>query len=129
MGDVGHHHAFGRINWSLWCENAVDAEGLHEPALFILGLVAGTGHRASMAHGTRQLRLPTADHARYDWLAEFETVLVITAGFGIKDRRLAARIVLKRVNKISCRVMDIDVLAWRYQSCGTPPFGRQILGE
>src|SRR6516225_8810521 len=110
MGDVGHHGALGRINWSLWCENAVDAEGLHKPAFLILGLVAGTSHRARMAHGARQLRLPTADHARYDWLAEFETVLVITTGFGIKYRRLAARIVLKRVDKITRRVVDIDVL-------------------
>src|SRR5215467_9997840 len=111
MRDVSHHRAFGRINWSLRCENVVNTEGLYEPALFILGLVAGPCHRAGVAHGPGQLGLPTADHARYDRLPEFETMLVITAGFGIKYRRLAARIVLKGVSKITRCVMDIDVLA------------------
>ena len=42
MGDVSYHRAFGRINWPLWRENTIHVEGFHEPAFFILGLVAGT---------------------------------------------------------------------------------------
>src|SRR5246500_5731819 len=127
MGDVGHHRALGGINRSLWRENAVHAEGFHEPPFLVLGFVAGTCHRAGMAYGARQLGLPTADYARHDWLAEFETVLVVATRFRIEYRRLAARITAKRVGKITRRVMDIDVLARRDERRRSPSFRRQIL--
>ena len=76
------------INRSLRRENAVHAEGFHKPAFLVLGLVAGTCHRAGMAYGARQLGLPATDYAGHDWLAEFETVLVVTTGFRIQTAAL-----------------------------------------
>src|SRR6201988_1085019 len=106
MGDVGHPRSLGGINRSLGRENAVHAEGFHKPPFLVLGFVAGTCHRAGMAYRTRQLGLPAADHAGHDWFAEFETVLVVATRFRIEYRRLAARITLKRIGKITRRVMD-----------------------
>ena len=91
--DVGDDRALGRHDGTLRREERIDAEGLHEPAFLVLGPVAGAGHRAGMADGAGQLRLPAADDAGDDRLAEFEVVLVVAAGLGIEHRGLAAAVV------------------------------------
>src|SRR6516165_11445893 len=129
MSDVRNHGTVCRINWPLRSEYAVYAEGLHEPAFLVFGLITGPCHGAGVTYGARQLGLPTTDNARNNWFAEFETALVVTAWLGIKDRRLATQIALQCIGKIASRVMDIDVLSRRDQRRRSPPFRRHILGD
>jgi len=82
-----------------------------------------------MSHRSRQLRLPTADDAGNDRLAEFDSMLVIAAGLGIEHRRLAANVVVEGVREVACCVMDIDVLAGGDERGRPPAFGTEILRD
>ena len=55
MRDIGDDRALARHHRVFRREQRIDAERLHEPALLVLRAVAGAGHRAGMADGTRQL--------------------------------------------------------------------------
>src|SRR5262249_57736957 len=105
VGDVGHYGALRRHHRVLGREDLINAEALHEPAFLVLGLVAGAGHGTGMPHGSRQLRLPTADDASDDRLAECDSTLVVAAGLGIRHRGLAANVVVEGVRKVPCRVL------------------------
>src|SRR5260370_22291234 len=82
-----------------------------------------------MSHSSRQLRLPTADDAGDDRLAEFDSMLVVAAGLGIEHRGLAAAVVVEGVREVPCRVMDVDVLAGGDERGGPPAFGAEILRD
>ena len=129
VGDVGDDRALGGHHRVLRREQALDAEGLHEPALLVLGPVARARHRACVADGAGQLRLPAADDAGDDRLSPVDAVLVVAAGLGVEHRRLRAVVGGEGMREVGGGVVDVDVLAARDERRRAPAGRAEILGD
>ena len=75
-------------------EDSLHSKCVAEPALLVLGPVAGAGHGAGMTDGARELRFPSPNDAGDGRFAEVDPRLVIATGLDIEHGRLAARVVL-----------------------------------
>ena len=110
-------------------EDRRDAEGLHEPAFLVLGLVARARHGAGMADGTGELRLPAADDAGDDGLRPVDPVLVVAAGLGVEDGGLVAVVGGEGAGEVGAGVVDVEVLAGGDEGGRPPARGAEVLGD
>ena len=127
VGDIGYHGALGREDRFFRRIDVVHTELLHEPFLFLEGVIARTGNGAGMTAGAGQLGLPAADDAGDHRFIENQIMLVISARLDIHHGRLAALIVMQRMGELAGSEMDIDILA-RGDGGGRAPAGRQQIG-
>ncbi len=111
MRDIRDQRAARRDLWLLRGKDVLDAELLHEPALFGNGIVGASRHGAGVSHGARELAFPASDHARDNRFGEVRVEFVIAARLRVKHGSLAARIVGKCEGEFGRGEMDIDVLA------------------